>query len=272
MITCAITGSKGVLGLKLKKKIPIKFYEFRGDIRDKNQVDKWIQKKNFDIFIHLAALVPTNLVNQNYKKAYNVNENGTYNIIRYLIKKKEKPKWFFFSSTSHVYEPLHKLKKIDEKSKLKPISKYGKTKLLAENLIINKLRKYSIKVCIGRIFSFTDKNQKIPFVIPSIKEKFKSPEKKIIFENMNHYRDFLNTSDIVSAINKLRIKSKEGIYNIGSGKKFYLKNIVKIFNTKKKIVIFKDYSKTTYLVSNNSKIKKLNWKPKKFNNNFEYFY
>ena len=96
MITCAITGSKGVLGLKLKKKIPIKFYEFRGDIRDKNQVDKWIQKKNFDIFIHLAALVPTNLVNQNYKKAYNVNVNGTYNIIRSLIKKKEKPKWFFF--------------------------------------------------------------------------------------------------------------------------------------------------------------------------------
>ena len=94
------------------------------------------------------------------------------------------------------------------------------------------MRKYSIKVCIGRIFSFTDKNQKIPYVIPSIKEKLKSPEKKIIFENMNHYRDFLNTSDNVTAINKLRIKSNEGIYNIGSGKKFYLKNIVKIFNTK----------------------------------------
>ena len=178
----------------------------------------------------------------------------------------------FFSSTSHVYEPLHKLKNIDVKSKLKTISKYGKKKLLAENLIINKLRKYSIKVCIGRIFSFTDKNQKIPFVIPSIKEKLKSHKKKIIFENMNHYRDFLNTSDIVTAINKLRIKSKEGIYNIGSGKKFYLKNIVKIFNTKKKIVIFKDYSKTTYLISNNNKIKKLNWKPRRFANNFEYFY
>ena len=82
----------------------------------------------------------------------------------------------------------------------------------------------------------------------------------------------MNTSDIVSAINKLRIKNKEGIYNIGSGKKFYLKNIVKIFNTKKKIVIFKDYSKTTYLISNNNKIKKLNWKPRRFANNFEYFY
>ena len=234
MIICAITGSRGVLGSKLKKKIPVKFYEFKGDIRNKNHVDKWISKKNFDILIHLAAIVPTNLVNKNYKRAYDVNVNGTDNIIKALIKKENKPKWFFFSSTSHVYKPINKPKKIDEKSRLKPISKYGKTKLLAEKLIFNKLKSHSIKVCIGRIFSFTDKNQKVPFVIPSIKKKLRNSKKKIIFENMNHYRDFLNTSDIVSAINKLRIKNKEGIYNIGSGKKYYLKDIVRIFNNKKK--------------------------------------
>jgi len=96
MITCAITGSSGVLGSKLKKKIPIKFYEFKGDITKKKQVHKWIMKKNFDIFIHLAAMVPTNLVNKNYQKAYGVNVKGTDNIIRSIIKKTNKPKWFFF--------------------------------------------------------------------------------------------------------------------------------------------------------------------------------
>lgn len=272
MITCAITGSRGVLGLKLKKKIHAKFYEFKGDIRNKNQVDKWIRKKNFDILIHLAALVPTNLVNKNYKKAYDVNVNGTNNIIKSLIKKENKPKWIFFSSTSHVYKPTDKLKKIDEKSKLKPITKYGRTKLLAEKLLVNKLKKYPIKVCIGRIFSFTDKNQKVPFVIPIIKKMLRNSKKKITFENMNHYRDFLSTSDIVSVIDKLRIKNKEGIYNIGSGKKFYLKNIAKIFNKQKKILLFKDHFKTNYLISNNNKIKKLNWQPKKFNDDLKYFY
>ena len=79
-------------------------------------------------------------------------------------------------------------------------------------------------------------------------------------------------ADIVSAINKLRIKNKEGIYNIGSGKKYYLKDIVRIFNNKKKNIIFKDYFKTTYLISNNNKIKKLNWKPKNFKNDLKYFY
>ena len=32
-----------------------------------------------EIVIHLAALVPTNLVNKNYKKAYKVNVIGTNN-------------------------------------------------------------------------------------------------------------------------------------------------------------------------------------------------
>ena len=102
MLTCAITGSKGVLGSKLKKKIPLKFYEFHGNILNKKKVNQWIQKKDFDILIHLAALVPTNLVNKNYKKAYEVNVIGTNNLINSLIKKENKPKWLFFSSTSSI--------------------------------------------------------------------------------------------------------------------------------------------------------------------------
>ena len=46
-------------------------------------------KKDFDILIHLAALVPTNLVNKNYKKAYKVNVIGTNNLIDSLKKKKK---------------------------------------------------------------------------------------------------------------------------------------------------------------------------------------
>ena len=178
MLTCAITGSKGVLGSKLKKKLPLKFYEFRGDITNKKKVNQWIQKKDFDILIHLAALVPTNLVNKNYKKAYKVNVIGTNNLINSLKKKENKPKWLFFSSTSHVYKPLDKFKKISEKSKLYPASKYGKTKILAEKLLLKKLKKSSIKLCIGRIFSFTDKKQKKAFVIPSIKDKLNNSKKK----------------------------------------------------------------------------------------------
>ena len=65
--------------------------------------------------------------------------------------------WFFFASTSHVY-PTQK-KKISEKNKTKPSSKYGKTKLLAENYIKKKLKNKKFGFCIGRIFSIFDNKE-----------------------------------------------------------------------------------------------------------------
>ena len=90
---------------------------------------------------------------------------------------------------------------------------------------------------------------------------------------MNHYRDFLSTKDIALAINTLFKKKKIGIYNIGSGRKINLKTIASIIGKKnnKKVIFSKD-NKATYLVSNNSRLKKLGWKPKKFKININYFY
>tara|TARA_B100001175_G_C18927909_1_gene365485 strand:+ start:293 stop:511 length:219 start_codon:yes stop_codon:yes gene_type:complete len=57
-------------------------------------------------------------------------------------------------------------------------------------------------------------------------------------------------------------KNATGIYNIGSGKKILISDIVKIvFKKYKKNYYIKNSNKQTCLVSNNSKIKKLNWKP-----------
>ena len=58
-----------------------------------------------------------------------------------------------------------------------------------------------INFCIGRIFSFTDQNQKKPFVIPSLVSKIKCTKKRQVkLSNLNHYRDFLTTEDISLAI------------------------------------------------------------------------
>ena len=178
MITCAITGSNGVLGKKIKDKLPYKFYEFNKDIRNLKSVEEWVLKKDFDIIIHLAALVAVDKVNKNYKKAYDINVKGTLNLIKAITKKKNKPKWFFFASTSHVYKPTSKFKKISEINQTNPQNKYGLTKLIAEKHLKNLLKKHPIKVCIGRIFSFTDKKQKSPFVIRSIIKKIKCLELK----------------------------------------------------------------------------------------------
>jgi len=273
MIKCAITGSSGVLGKRLLELLPFKFYEFKKDIRDKNEIEKWIQKQDFEILIHLAALVPVNKADSNHQRAYDINVKGTKNLIEALIKKKNMPKWFFYSSTSHVYKPSKFFKTISERETPKPQNFYGKTKLLSEKLLLKKLQKFPIKLCIGRIFSFSDKRQTLPYVLPSIIKKFENSKKIVNLKNLNNFRDFLNIRDIILAINILRKKQKSGIFNIGSGDVFNLKEIATLINKKyKKKIRFKDECKSTYLIANNKKLKKLKWKPKKFNNNINYFY
>ena len=97
-----ITGGTGSLGKNLiSSKNQFQYSLFKSDIRDKKKVFQWIKNNNFYAVIHLAAIVPIKTVNKNKKKAYQVNYLGTKNLVDAIID--SNIKWFFFSSTSHVY-------------------------------------------------------------------------------------------------------------------------------------------------------------------------
>ena len=219
---------------------------------------KWIKENKFDTFFHLASLVSVKDANKNYLKAKNINFIGTKHIIDAIIKFNPKLKWFFFTSSAHVYEIPRKNKLITENSKIKPFSKYGKTKLLAERYIIKKLSQKKIPYCIVRIFNIADKKQSKTFFYQStIKKIKKSKSKKVKFENIDHYRDFINLKYLIKIIKKIYTKKITGIYNLGSGKKTHLINLVDLLCKKytKKLDLINN-NHTTYLVANISKLKK----------------
>jgi UDP-glucose 4-epimerase len=253
-----ITGSTGVLGSYIKKNLKsIKFDCFNGDITNKKDIQKWLKGKKFDALFHFAAVVPTKKVQKNFTHAKRVNYFGTKLLID-EVKKNQTTKWFLFSSTSHVYKFTKK--KITEKSLLKPISKYGFTKLMAEKYLLKK--NGEVNICIIRIFSYTSFNQNVSFFIPSIYKKFLI-NNLINLNNINHVRDFIDITDIFSAIKLLYLKKSNGIYNLGSGKPTPLIKIVKYLSNlfKKKYMVNK-LNKKTMLVSDVKKIIKLGWKPK----------
>ena len=260
-MNCAITGSSGVLGSYIIQNNPkVNFLKFKGDITKKKEITSWILENNFDVFLHLAAIVPTSEISKNYIRAKRVNYNGTKNIVDALLFKKNI--WFFYASSSHVYSSSSN--KIRENSKLKPLTLYGKLKYMSELYILEKLEKSKINYCIGRIFSFTHFRQKESFFVPSIYKKNKFTSNSFItFKNTNHFRDFISVSDINRAIFFLLKKKVTGIFNIGSGNKINLnllvKKICKIFNN---TPVFKNNNKITYLVANIKKIKKLGWRTK----------
>ena len=267
MLKCGITGSSGVLGKTIRKELNYEFILFKGRIESKKNIYQWVKNNEFDLIIHLAAIVPTNIVNNNFNKANKINYIGTKNIVNAILKYKPNLKWFFFSSTSHVYKLKKIFTKVDEKSATYPSTKYGLTKLRAENYIINKMKKSMIKYCIGRIFSYSSPFQKKSYLIPSLINKIKeSKNESIIFKNLCHYRDFSSLKSISRAINTLRKNKSTGIYNIGSGKSFLLEDIAKYICKKfNKKFIFKQ-NKKTFLIGNINKLNKLG-----FNNN-ENFY
>ena len=95
MIRCGITGHRGVLGRKIQDILGYKFYKFNGDIRNTKDIDLWLSKYEFDLIIHLAAIVPVHFSENNFKMSNDVNYIGTKNLVNLILKKKEKLSGFF---------------------------------------------------------------------------------------------------------------------------------------------------------------------------------
>jgi len=263
-IKIAITGSSGVLGKffinKYKKKFL--FYKFKGDLTKKYDLKKWLKNIEPEIFLHFAAIVPLKVVENKIEYSKKVNVDSISNIIE-ILKQKTKIKWFFFSSTSHVYKKSNK--KINESSKLLPTSKYGSQKLKAEYKLLNDQKNYDFRVCIGRIFSYTSPDQDKSFLIPSLSKKIALNKKKY-FKLINSRRDFIHIDDICDAIYILLINKYTGIYNIGSGKSYSIRFIANFLKKKLKknfkLIITKN-NKNDCLLSDNYKLKRKGWKTKK---------
>ena len=263
-IKIAITGHTGVIGTSFIKKYKkeFKFIKFNDDLTDTKKLKLWIKKVNAEAFLHFAAKVPIKIVENKKKLSKKVNFDCVKLIVE-EINKNNKIKWFFFASTSQVYKKS--LKAVNERSTVSPSNYYGYTKYLSENFLLNfKDKKKETNICIGRIFSFTNHDQKETFLIPSLYKKI-SKNEKLDINNLQSYRDFLHINDICKAIYLLFKKRAVGVYNISSSKKTKIIDIAneislqlknkKIFNS------INNIKSKDILFGNNSRLKKLGWKP-----------
>ena len=87
-------------------------------------------------------------------------------------------------------------------------------------------------------------------------------KKQIFLSGLHQYRDILGSKDVCEAISFLCKKKAIGVYNIASGKKTKLLEVVKILKGKRRIRINTDRGKEKNLIANIEKIKKLGWLPK----------
>lgn len=217
-----VTGGRGVLGKRvmalLSSNPNFDVVSLPGDVRDRESIRAFFSSNQmFTNLIHAAAIVPTDSVQNDIKNAYSVNVVGTWVIIEEFLNQ-NKLGHVTHVSSSHVYRPSRR--RLSEYSRLGPSGSYGRTKLAGELVATDLCSKNSSPLCIARLFSLYSEDQEGSFLLPSLKRKIETsgPNPKIEIFGWNNVRDFSSADFYARALVHLAVKSREGTFNVGSGR------------------------------------------------------
>jgi nucleoside-diphosphate-sugar epimerase len=165
-------------------------------------------------YIHLAAKTDTKWCNDHPEDCLLF--NSEYAKKFYLAAKSAEVKRFIFVSTAHVYKPSAP-SPFNTDSPLGPISIYGKSKLLAENHLLDTATQ-DTKLSIARVFSVIGKEAKDHFLYQGLQRRAKNKDFSSI-AGLDNIRDFLRTSEVMSELIRLANSSDfPNLLNICSGK------------------------------------------------------
>ena len=191
----------------LRKKNNINF--IKGDVRDENLIKEHVNKN--DIIIPLAGIVGAPLSEKMPVETKQINEDA----IKYLSSICSKNHLIIMPVSNSGYGIGKKDKFCDENSPLNPISLYGRTKVAAEKIIME--RENSISFRLATVFGVSKERMRIDLMVNNFTYlAFKN--KKFKLYQPNFRRNFVHISDISKAflfsINNFK-KLRINIFNLG---------------------------------------------------------
>jgi UDP-glucose 4-epimerase len=209
---------------------------YRGDITDRAAVLE--ATDGVDAVIHLAAKKAVGESVSNPLKYYSNNVGGTMNLLAAMSLKKVKK--IVFSSSAAVYSPSEK-SAIEEADPTEPLSPYGATKLLSEQLISKvgqaedfstiSLRYFNVVGSKNIEYGDNSKDNLVPKVFAAYKDG-KSPEiygADYPTKDGTCIRDYIHVQDLAEAhlvALKQLDKKVDEIYNVGSGTGYSVKEMM----------------------------------------------
>jgi len=273
-----VTGIESFIGIHLKIHLKKKKYKIYGIEKKKNDfttirfniTNKKLYKvipKNCDCLIHLAAISTHDSFNKNLRESFNVNVNGTLNIVQSAIKKKVKQ--IIFASTEWVYgeDKMSKIKDENFSLSLQKISSdYAFSKILGEKIVEYYCNKNNINCTILR-FGIVYGPRKRKINLSAIENIINDIiyNKKVIIGSKKTSRRFIYINDLCEAIFKSIGLKGLHILNVTGDE---LINLEKIYKTANKIsnnetdLIEKDSQKFNIRNIDNKNFKKITkWKP-----------
>lgn len=238
------------LGDELKRieHIKDKIELFECDLTNRIAVEKVLSKVRPDKIFHLAAqsFVPTSWDSPEHTLHNNI--MAELNLFEVVKELKLNPV-IHVASSSEVYGLVKRNELlIKESNSLRPLSPYGVSKIAQEMLAYQYYQSYGLKTVITRAFNHEGPRRGKQFVTSAFASQIAAIEKGqqrpvIRVGNLEAWRDFSDVRDIVKAYWLAVHKCKFGEpYNIGSGKVYQIKEVLKILLSfsKEKIEVKQD--------------------------------
>jgi len=204
-----LTGSSGFIGHSLKRlleKKGIKVASYDLDDNPPNNINDFpnldSKVEGLDGIIHLAALSQTELAYQNPLDCVNINIGGTINILESarMHQRADNHPWVIFSSSREVFGEAEKLP-VTEETLRKPVTIYGVTKMVGEELCRVFSRNYGLKTRVLRFTSvYGSKDDQLQRIIPKFIIQAAKNEPLIINGTGEEIFDFTYIDDITEGI------------------------------------------------------------------------
>lgn len=256
-----------------------------GDLRDADFMDKVFSENKIDAVIDFAAF---SLVGESCSEPLKYFDNNVYGTIRLLeAMNRAGVKKIVFSSTAATYGEPENIP-ILESDRTFPTNPYGETKLTVEKILKWSDKAYGIKYVALRYFNAAgahisgeigEDHSPESHLIPIILQVALGQREKIAMFGDDYptpdgtcVRDYIHVTDLadahIKAIEKLFRDETSGIYNLGNGKGFSVKEVVeetrKVTGKEIKAVIEgrRPGDPSTLIATSEKAMKELGWTPR----------
>jgi GDP-4-dehydro-6-deoxy-D-mannose reductase len=174
-----------------------------------------------DCVYHLAAIsIPADCGEyEPTPEAVAVNVGGAARVVELCRRFVPQPR-LLFVSTSHVYAPVPRENPyVSEDAPVTPTQGYGRTKLMAEQIVLAAVGDHGLPAIVARAFQHAGARQSPRMMLPEWAWQFARGDRPVRIRRPNAYIDLSDVRDVVRAYRLLIEHGAPGaVYNVGSGR------------------------------------------------------
>ena len=216
--------------------------------------------EHIDAVIHLAALANPRTCDANPTNAFDVNVNGTSQVLQMALASGAKK--VIFSSSAHVYGISPRYQPTNESHPLYLQNTYTTTKILGEQLCQLYFENYGLSYTTLRLYNAYGPDQAAGYFIPD--QILKAKQGRIDLLGGNVTKDWVYVEDVADAFVKALTSNFVGPINIGTGIETSLSTVAGIIakETKAELVVTDIANPTRMCADRDRASRVLGWSPK----------